>query len=299
MADSGKPKGGLGRGLGALIPSGERTATGPETGSLEVEIDRIDRNPWQPRQELDSDKLRELAESIREHGVIQPLVVCRISVGDLAGTNAKEERFQLVAGERRLEAARLAGLARVPVVVRSATPVNSLEIALVENLQRLDLGPLESAEAYHRLMVEFGLTQEQVSQRVGKSRPAVANALRLLGLPGEVKAAIRAGRISEGHARALLGLGDDAARREALGEVVDGKLSVRSTEELVRRRDDAAQRKEGERSGQDEIRSIEDAFRRSLGTRVSLIRRGEGGQLVIHFYSEEQLQSLYDLLVKE
>ena len=240
---------------------------------------------------MSSEELRELADSIREHGLLQPLVVARLATEG-------EERYQLIAGERRLEAARLAGLDRVPVVIREVTPEETLELALVENLQRADLNPLEAAAAYQRLMDEFGLTQEQVAAKVGKSRPAVANALRLLGLPEDVKAALARGEVSEGHARALLGLRDEADRRAALGEVVEQKLSVRSTEELVRARNEARERRESARAARDDLRAIEDAFRAALGTRVTLVRRGEGGQLIIHFYSEEQLQALYDVLVK-
>jgi len=284
VPDAGRGRGGLGRGLGALIPS-----AAPGVG--EVEVDRIERNPRQPRQQMDPEELRELADSVREHGLLQPLVVTRLATEG-------EERYQVIAGERRLEAARLAGLDRVPVMVREVTPEETLELALVENLQRADLNPLEAAAAYQRLMGEFGLTQEQVATKVGKSRPAVANALRLLGLPEDVKAALARGEISEGHARALLGLPDEAERRSALAEVLQGRLSVRSTEEMVRRRDEARERRERSQSAQEEIRAVEDAFRAALGTRVTLVRRGEGGHLVIYFYSEEQLQALYDALVK-
>ncbi len=288
MPEVGKNRGGLGRGLGALIPGDG----GPQAPGLsEVAVDLIAPNPRQPRQEMDPVELRELADSIREHGLLQPLVVTRV-VGE------GEARYQLIAGERRLEAAKLAGLARVPVVVREATPQESLELALVENLQRSDLGPLEEAAAYQRLMEEFGLTQEQVAARVGKSRPTVTNALRLLGLPEDVKAALSRGEISEGHARALLGLRDEGDQRAALDEVVRNKLSVRSTEGLVRERNEARERRDSARAAQEEIRAVEDAFRAALGTRVTLVRRGEGGQLIIHFYSEEQLQALYDALVK-
>lgn len=262
-----------------------------EPGSGEVEVSRIDRNPRQPRQQMDPDELRELADSIREHGLLQPLLVSRV-----AGEGG--ERYQLIAGERRLEGARLAGLTRVPVVVREATDEELLELALVENLQRSDLNPLEEAAAYQRLIEDFGLSQEQVAAKVGKSRPTVTNALRLLGLPDEVKAALARGEISEGHARALLGLREESDRKAALTDVVRERLSVRSTEDLVRKRNEAVERREAYRSGQEEIRAIEDAFRVALGTRVSLVRRGEGGQLIIHFYSEEQLQALYDALVK-
>jgi ParB family chromosome partitioning protein len=283
--DQGRAKGGLGRGLGALIPSGAG-------GVAEVEVSKVVPNPRQPRQQMNPEELRELADSVRAHGLLQPVVVTRVQ-------GEEGELYQLIAGERRLAAARLAGLTRIPVVFREATPEESLELALVENLQRADLNPLEAATAYQRLIDEFGLSQEQVAARVGKSRPTVANTLRLLGLPEDVKAALSRGEISEGHARALLGLPEESERVSTLREVVQGKLSVRSTEELVRRRAEERERREASQGVQDEIRAIEDAFRTALGTRVSLVRRGEGGQLVIYFYSEEQLQALYDLLVKQ
>lgn len=284
MPDLVKGKGGLGRGLESLIPPGA-------AGAGEVEIDRVVRNPRQPRQQIAPESLQELADSIREHGVLQPVVVTR-----LAGDGP--ERYQLIAGERRLEAARLAGLARVPAVVREAGPEQELELALVENLQRADLSPLEEAAAYQRLMDEFGLTQEQVATKVGKSRPAVANVLRLLGLQPGVRVALARGEISEGHARALLGLRDEGEQRSLLDEVVAKRLSVRATEDLVRRKAEVREHQEAAGGAQAEIRAIEDSFRAALGTRVTLARRGEGGQLTIYFYSEEQLQALYDALVK-
>jgi ParB family chromosome partitioning protein len=285
--------GGLGRGLGALIPSAAPAASAvPPAGSpIEVPVEAIERNPRQPRLTMDPTALAELAASIREHGLLQPIVVSR--------RGGEPARYELIAGQRRLEASRLAGLTAVPVIFREATPEQSLELALVENIQRSDLNPLEEAAAYQQLMTEFGLTQEQVATKVGKSRSAVANSLRLLGLPDDVKAAVTRGEVSEGHARALLGLKDESDRRAALGEIVRDKLSVRSTEDLVRERAEARERRSAEKSVRDEIRALEDAFRTALGTRVSLVRRGEGGQLIIHFYSDEQLQALYEALVKE
>ena len=280
--------GGLGRGLGALIPTGGGSVV---AAPGEVAIEHVARNPRNPRGAMDPTELRELADSIREHGLLQPIVVMRLP--------GEPARYELIAGERRLEASKLAGLRRVPVVLREATPEQSLEMALVENIQRADLSPLEEAAAYQLLMTEFGLTQEAVAAKVGKSRSAVANALRLLGLPEEVKAAIARGEVSEGHARALLGLREDAERVSALDEVVRGKLSVRATEELVRNRQEARERREASAAARDEIRALEDAFRAALGTKVTLVRRGEGGQLTIHFYSNEQLQALYETLVGE
>jgi ParB family chromosome partitioning protein len=290
----GRRKGGLGRGLEALIP-GEGTP-----GHQEVEVDAIAPNPAQPRAAIDAAHLAELAESLRQHGVLQPLLVTRRPPGQ-AGTP-----YLLVAGERRWRAARLAGLRTVPVVVREAAPQAMLELALVENLQRQDLNPLEEADAFHQLIVEFGLTQEQVAQRIGKSRAAVANTLRLRDLPDAIKAAVAAGEITEGHARALLALRDDADRLAAF-ELVRGRaLTVRQTEELVRhwdrRRPAPPAAPAPHRAAADaDQRALEDQLRAALGTRVELMRRprGQGGRLVIHFYSDEEFEHLYRRLVSD
>jgi len=275
---------GLGRGLGALIPA----AAG---GVDEVDIDLIVPNPHQPRGSMSDDSLGELVESIREHGVLQPLLV---SVSDSDGV------YQLIAGERRLRAARLAGLSRVPVVVKEAASRELLELALVENLQRQDLNPLEEAQAYRRLGEDFGMTQEAIAGRVGRSRATVANAVRLLALSDEMKASLASEEISEGHARALLGLGDESARREAWQQVVARRLSVRETEELVRRWPAGVAAKGGskvERRADPEIVALETKIRTSLGTKVELRRRKGGkGRLVVHFYSDEELEALLDRL---
>jgi len=275
-----RPKGGLGRGLGALIPS---LAPGAET----VDVDLIVSNPHQPRVIFDPDSLAELAESIREHGLIQPLVVSLLK--DAGGGPPV---YQLIAGERRLQAARLAGLARVPVVVREASSQQVLEMALVENLQRADLNPLEEAQAYRRLAEEFGLTQEAIAARVGKSRTAVANALRLLSLDDELKGSLARGEISEGHARALLGIGDAGQRRRAWRQVVEKSLSVRETEALARARPGRQTRRSKARLPDPEAAAIEERLRAALGTRVSLQRTRRGGRLTIHFYSDEELEAV-------
>jgi len=296
-------KRGLGRGLGALIPP-SRPSEAPEGagGVLEVPVEAISPNPLQPRQIMDSEALAELAASIREHGLIQPLIVTR-STGQEAGVE-----YQLVTGERRWRAAQMAGLATVPVIVKEATSREMLEWALVENLQRTDLNPLEAANAYRTLMIEFGLTQEQVAEEVGKSRTAVANALRLLRLPRELKAALLAGEISEGHARALLGLPTEEAQVAALATVRRRALSVRQTEELVRRtlarmEKERQEAKEAADTAQEawkvETQALEDRLRAALGTKVSLTRSKRGGKLVIHFYSEEELQRIYELIVRD
>jgi ParB family chromosome partitioning protein len=264
---------------------------------VEVGLDSIVANPRQPRQALNAAKLQELAASLREHGVIQPLVVTELE--PVEGPEPSASRYQLIAGERRWQAARLAGLSTVPVIVKEATPEETLELALVENLQRADLNPLEEANAYRQLMEEFGLTQEIVAVRVGRSRVAVANSLRLLSLPEEVKENLAGELISEGHARALLGLPAEESQLEAMKAVIAKGLSVRQTEELVRRWGRRSPGARAKREAMDvETRSLEDDFRRVLGTKVSLFRSKKGGKLVVYFYSEEELQGIYQVIVR-
>lgn len=275
---------GLGKGLEALIPVTE----GPAGGVAQVPVSAITPNPLQPRTSLDSEALEELAASIHEHGLIQPLIV----------TQQGPEHYQLIAGERRWQAARMAGLAAVPVIIKEATPQQALELALVENIQRADLNPLEEASAFRQLVDEFGLTQEQVAERVGKSRVAVTNTMRLLRLPAEVKQALADGTIREGHARALLALPTSEAQASALKVVVGKALSVRQTEELIRRWLDGAPPTKPKEPLSSEMQALEEEFRDTLGTKVSLFRNRKGrGRLVIHFYSEEELQSIYDVIV--
>ena len=275
---------GLGRGLGALIPEAEQ----PTGGVAQVPVLAITPNPMQPRTVVDPEALTELAASIREHGLIQPLIV----------TQQGPDRYQLIAGERRWQAARMAGLAQVPVIVKEATPQQALEIALVENIQRADLNPLEEAVAFRQLVDEFDLTQEQVAERVGKSRVSVTNTLRLLRLPAAVKQALIDGTIREGHARALLALPTKEAQVAALKTVVTRALSVRQTEELVRRLMAEPEPPKQEEPVSPEMQALQDDFRDTLGTKVNLYRSRKGrGRLVIHFFSEEELQALYDLIV--
>lgn len=288
---------GLGRGLGALIPQTEpvQPMALPTPGVNEVAVDQISPNPRQPRDTIEPQALADLAESIRTHGLIQPLVLTLAPPGGAVP-------YYLVAGERRWRAARLAGLSSVPAIVKEVTPQGMLELALVENVQRADLNPLEEAAAYHALVDEFGLTQDVVAARVGKSRVAVTNAMRLLRLPVKAKEAIIAGQIREGHARALLGLPADELIEQALLVVVDRELSVRQTEELVRRLvREAAESGEEEKGAEEEIspetRQIENRLRESLGTKVNLFRSRRGGRIVIHFYSEEELTTIYDVIV--
>jgi ParB family chromosome partitioning protein len=278
---------GLGRGLGALIPGAEAPS-----GLLQVEVNDITANPRQPRRGLDEEGLRELADSIAEHGLLQPLIVT-----ELPNVAEGGPRYQLVAGERRWRAAMLAGFDSLPVLVKEATPQETLELALVENLQRADLNPLEEASAYQQLIQEFGLTQEQVAERVARSRVTITNSLRLLRLPEELQEALAAGRISEGHGRALLALDDVQLQVRVLHAIEKRGLSVRQTEELVRRLAASPERQQPRATQSPETRALEERFRRALGTKVNLYRTKRGGRLVVHFYSEEELQSIYDLIV--
>lgn len=283
---------GLGKGLDALIPQTEES-----TGLRRVSIDAIVANPMQPRTVFDPEALQELADSIRELGLIQPLIVQRVQETLDA---AQPPRYQLITGERRWRAARLAGLRHVDVVVKDASPQEMLELALVENIQRADLNPLEEAHAYAQLVEDFGMTQEQVAARVGRSRVSVTNTMRLLRLPEDVRGMILSGTLSEGHARALLMLDQDDDQSGVAREVVRKGLSVRQTEELVRRRQGSfSETPEApvRRQRSPETEALEQGFREAMGTRVELFRSRKGGRLVIHFYSEEDLQALYDRLV--
>jgi len=283
-------KRGLGKGLAALIPTVPTEVAA--AGVREVSVDAISPNPRQPRQSQDPDALQELADSIREHGLIQPLIITATPLDQQAvGTE-----YQLIAGERRWAAARLAGLTTVPVIVKEATPQQMLELALVENIQRADLNPLEEAVAYQQLIEEFGLRQEEVAARVGKSRVTVANVVRLLRLPDKVKAALLESRITEGHARALLAA-ENAETMVQLLEVVSRQgLNVRQTEELVRRQTTEAKSRVQEAPSADTV-ALENRFREALGTKVRLFRSKKGGKLIIHFYSEEELQAIYDVII--
>jgi ParB family chromosome partitioning protein len=276
----------LGRGLSSLIPN---TASG--AGVETVDIDLIVPNPHQPRLRFDAATLGELADSIREHGVLQPVVVTQVR-SDLGPTT-----YQLIAGERRLQAARIAGLERMPVVIREAADGVLLELALVENLQREDLNPLEEATAFRRLADEFFLTQEQIAKRVGRSRAAVANTLRLLSLPEEIRASLASGQISEGHARALLGIGDARVRMDAWRRIISDDLSVREAEEIakaLRAVSGVAPRKtsRGVRKTDPHVRALEDDLRHALGAPVAVSKSGKGGRIVIRFHSEDELDGI-------
>ena len=280
-------KRGLGRGLDALIPSTEAGS-----GVSQLPVSAIARNPLQPRTRFGQAELEELSNSIREHGVIQPLIVT------LAG--GQPGQYTLIAGERRLEAAKLAGLPMVPAIIREASGQELLELALVENIQRSDLGPLETALAYKHLVDDFHLSHEEIAGKVGKKRVTVTNTLRLLKLAPAAQQALVDGTITEGHARALLGLDSPAAQEAAL-KVVNAKgLSVRETEELVRRLSGERLVSRSRPAPSPDLLALEERLRASLGTKVSLRSGARGkGSLVIHYYSPEELDALLNRLLDE
>ena len=276
---------GLGRGLSTLIPQRNPVPSGP----IDIAIDRVRPNPNQPRRRFDAADLATLTESIREHGILQPILVTETLDG-----------YRLVAGERRLRAAAAAGLDRIPAVIRQLDDRTQLEVALIENLQREDLDAIEAARGFRRLIDEFGFTQDTIAARVGRARSTVANTLRLLELAPSVQSAVGDRRISEGHGRALGGLSVDH-QDHVLGTVIEQDLSVRQTEELVRRlREPRPAPPEAitgaARSTDPDLERVEEDLRRALGTKVSLARSRRGGRIVIEYYSDEDLGRLYDRL---
>ena len=272
----------LGRGLSALIPDTAPAPSGERT--LEVDSDLLRPNKFQPRTTMDDPKLDELARSIRANGIIQPIVVRKVDDG-----------YEIVAGERRWRASQRAGLLKVPVVVRDIPEDRLLPVALIENIQREDLNPIEEAHAYRRLADEYHLTQEQIADAVGKDRSSVANFLRLLRLPQEVRASLGSGAVSMGHARALLGLPDDAAQLRVAREIVAKGLSVRETEALVKKVTQPAPAREPVPKDV-HTRAAEEKLRFVLGTRVRIERKRKGGTIEIDYESEDELQRLFEVL---
>lgn len=278
-------KRGLGRGLGALLSA----TPGDEDELIEVPIDRIEVNPNQPRKDFDSAALDELTASIKASGVIQPVVVRRQGTG-----------YQLIVGERRWRAARQAGLQRIPAVVREATDAQSLELALVENLLREDLNPMEEAEAYHKLLAQFGWTQEELAQRVGRDRSSIANCLRLLKLPGLIQADLRAGRLTMGHARALLSLTNVVDQLKLRDEILAYSWSVRATEDSVRAVEDEARKRRGvaraPRRRSAELAALEESLQRALMTRVRITGDERRGRIEVVYATADELERLGALL---
>ncbi len=280
-------KRGLGKGLDALIPTGSDQVPSRQ-GMLQVPVENIQPNPRQPRTSPEMENISQLADSISEHGILQPLVVLPKDAGG---------SYTLIAGERRLRAAQKAGLGFVPVIVREANEQQQLEWALVENLQRSDLNPLETANGYLQLADEFDLSHAEIAKRVGKNRATVSNTLRLLKLSAAVRGALIENKISEGHARALLSLPTAQAQSAALQSILERELSVRQVEELVQRLLGERRKKKPTTKRSPEETALENQLRDALGTRVTLKRGRRGGSLVIRFFSDEELNALVDRLL--
>lgn len=277
----------LGRGLGALLSSDRTIDLGSEPS--EVELESIVPGPMQPRTHFDEASLESLAESIRSHGIVQPLLVRRRSDG-----------YELIAGERRWRAAKLAGLSRVPVIVKDVPDDQLLEIALIENIQRENLNPIEEAQAYKKLLDAVGLTQEALASRVGRDRSYITNYLRLLRLPGDLQHLVIEGRLSTGHARTIVGLGEEDLQRRVARQIIDGGLSVRATETLVQKltQEKSAKGTLTARAVDPNVRAAETKLRRALGTQVKIHMAGDGrGRVEISFFNNQDLDRIYSLLM--
>ena len=278
----------LGRGLSALIPDTPAPAAPAQAErTLDVDSDLLRPNKFQPRTQMDDERIDDLARSIRANGIIQPIVVRKV-----------EQGYEIIAGERRWRAAQRAGLHRVPVVVRDIPEDRLLAVALIENIQREDLNPIEEAHAYRRLADEFHLTQEQIADAVGKDRSSIANIVRLLRLPQEVRGNVASNALSMGHARAILALADEAAQLRLARDVIARSLSVRETEALVKKAA-APEEKKPQKKIDVHTRAAEDKLRMSLGTRVRINRKGKGGRIEIEFVNEDELHRLYERLTGE
>lgn len=275
----------LGKGLSALIPDA-MSFDEEESRFFQCPIGDIEPNPYQPRQSFHPDELRQMADSIKEKGIVTPLLVSRSGAG-----------YQLIAGERRWRAAQMAGLERVPVVMRDATPTESLELALIENIHRKDLNPIEEALAYKKLLEDLNATQEVLAERVGKDRSTVANLLRLLSLPVQIQQDLIDGRITMGHARVLAGVKNIGDQKLLRNRVVKDELSVRQLEKLVQKKQGLRRTRRDKTEGGYYLQSVENDLKRSLGTKVAIKKRGREGRIVIYFYSEEELDRLMDRLV--
>lgn len=276
-------KKGLGKGLGALIISAESE----DTGVREIRINDVEPNSGQPRKNFNDDKLAQLAESIKQHGIVQPLIVQR-----------EGSKYKIVAGERRWRASRLAGLKTVPVIIRDLSNKQVMEIALIENLQREDLNPIEEAEAYDKLMGDFGMTQEEIANTVGKSRPAIANSLRLLTLQEKLRIKLIDGELTSGHARALLGIENHLLQVKAAEEVIKRELNVRETELLVKRMAMQKQKKKEKKEDEVEYLAIEERFREVFGTKVKIMNSVNKGKIMIEYYSLDELDRIIDIVEK-
>jgi ParB family transcriptional regulator, chromosome partitioning protein len=275
----------LGKGLSALIPEATDNEPQEEQGFFQCPIESIEPNPYQPRQEFDNTALEELAASIKEKGVITPILVSKSDQG-----------YRLIAGERRWRAAQKAGLERIPVVVRESTPIESLELALIENIQRRDLNPIEEAQAYKKWLEDADTTQEILAQRVGKDRSTIANLLRLLNLPKEIQKDIIDVRLSMGHARVLAGLKSPGEQNRIRDLIIKKDLSVRQTETLAKKESPPGHPKKISNDLDEYLSSLSDGLKRSLGTKVEIKKKGKRGTINIHFYSDDELDRLLDRL---
>ncbi len=291
----------LGKGLQSLIPPKDdnvRLSDVSESAQptkhrrkniLYIEIEKIKRNPYQPRKNFDKAKLQELADSIKEHGILQPLVVTQT-----------RDNYQLIAGERRLGAAKIAGLSEVPIIIRDSSDREKLELALVENLQRDNLNPIEKAYAFKKLIDEFNFIQQDVAKKIGKSREVVANTLRLLNLPAEIQRAILNNKITEGHGRAILTLSDIEKQLLLFKEILNKKLSVRQAEAMTRKITKTLPAKLKPKTRKDaNLRDIEDKLSNILGTRVKLTRKGKKGKIIIEFFSQEELDNIINKIYRK
>jgi ParB family chromosome partitioning protein len=283
MSRSTKKKG-LGKGLGALIPDADLLSRRGDQ-FFYCGIEEITPNPYQPRQHVRDQALEDLVESVRDRGILQPLLVRKI-----------EEGYQLIAGERRWRAAQTAGLQRVPVIIKESAEPEAFELALVENIQRKDLNPIEEAEAYFRLQQDFHLNQEEIARKIGKERSTVANMIRLRKLPGKIRTDLVEGSLSMGHARALLALPDPSLQLQARDMILRRGLSVRETEKLVQSLLKKGKRRKAVPEEDSHLRAITDQLTRHFGTRVRITRRGKRGKVEIDFYSDDDLQRILDVL---
>lgn len=275
-------KKGLGRGLGALIDDVEDSQ---ENGILNIKLNNIEPNTKQPRKYFNDEKLKQLAESIKQHGVVQPIIVKK-----------ENDIYRIIAGERRWRAARLAGIETIPAIVKDVSNKQIMAMALIENIQREDLNPIEEAEAYHRLMQEFSMTQEQLSQSVGKSRSAIANSLRLLILCVEVRKLVETGELSNGHGRTLLAIEDKELQYKLALEIIERNLSVRETEALIKRIQMNRNKKKENLENKEIYVDLEDKLKNIFGTKVKLISNNKKGKIMIEYYSNDELERIIDMV---
>ncbi|WP_010246633.1 ParB/RepB/Spo0J family partition protein [Acetivibrio cellulolyticus] len=277
-------KKGLGKGLGALISTANEET---ENGIMELRVNEIEPNVGQPRKKFDDEKLIQLSDSIKQHGIVQPIIVRK-----------EENIYKIVAGERRWRAARMAGLTNVPVILKDISNKQVMEMALIENIQREDLNPIEEAEAYERLINEYKMTQEELSKSIGKNRSTIANIIRLLALGEKVKEYLINGEISSGHARALLSIEDKEMQEKVCSEIIEKNLNVRDTESLVKKL--LAQKKEVKKviNEDENIVQIEDELKKILGTKVKLFNNNKKGKIMIEYYSNDELERILDIFKK-